>query len=71
MLAEMLTLQFLTTFTIFLASAGGAIFINVRSNKPRTSLSPPLVAPTSLMVVLFAVALFALIHMLSILGLHK
>ena len=69
--AKLLTLQFFTTFAIFLASAGGAIFINAKAKKPRTSLSPPLVAPTTVLVVLLALGLLSLIHMLSMLGLHK
>ena len=69
--AKVLTLQFLTTFAIFLSSAGGAIFVNARAKKPRDSLTPPLVEPTTLLVVLLVVGLLSMIHVLNLLGLHK
>ena len=71
MLAHLLTLQFLTTFAIFLSSVGGIIYVNARANKPRDSLSPPLVAPTTVLVVLLVVGMFSLIHVLTLLGMHK
>lgn len=71
MLAHLLSLQFLTSFGIFLSSAGGAIYVNARANKPRDSLNPPLVAPTTILIVLLVVSMFSLIHVLTLLGMHK
>jgi hypothetical protein len=64
----LLTPQFFITFGIFSVSAGTAIAMNFKGRKPRQSLAPPMVNPHTVILLAGAVALFAGIHLMTLLG---
>lgn len=63
MALHLLTPQFLTTFGVFAASAGTAAVMNFKARKPRQTLTPPRVAPQTVIIIAMAVALLACIHL--------
>ncbi|MFO1034446.1 MAG: hypothetical protein U1E15_10350 [Hyphomicrobiales bacterium] len=71
MLDKVLTPEFLISLAVFAVFGGLAARFRSLMARPRDSLNPPLVPPMTAMMATGFVAMISLIHMATILGLHK
>ncbi len=70
MAVNLLTPHILTTFGVLAASAATVATVNIKARKPRSSLTPPLIAPHTISIIGMGIALMAIIHLITLLGLH-
>jgi hypothetical protein len=71
MLDKVLTPDFFISLVAFAVFAGLALYMRRQHSKPRDTLKPPLVPYTPVMLVCTFLALMSIIHLLTVLGLHK